>query len=88
MSTRKTSRPRKRGRPRKEPGAPVDHRYAKDARCHPGARFEENKSRADAAKLAELTDDAIRKAMKDHTVAREFYSTRPLKAALSGEARC
>jgi hypothetical protein len=32
-----------------------------------------NKSRAEAAKLAGLTEDAIRKAMKDNSAAREFY---------------
>jgi hypothetical protein len=38
------------------------------------AIVQDNKKRAEAAKLAGLTDDALRKAMKDNSAARSFYS--------------
>jgi hypothetical protein len=71
MSKRKTSRPRKRGRPRKAPGEPVDHRLTPKVAIAIRAIVEDNLSRAEAAKVAGLTDDAVRKAMKDnrrHTI--------------------
>jgi len=74
MSTKRgPGRPRKRGRPKKAPGAPVDHRLTPKIRTAILAIVEDGKPRADAAKLAGLTDDAVRKAMRDNPVAREFY---------------
>jgi hypothetical protein len=37
------------------------------------AIVENNKSRADAAKLAGLTEDAVRKGMRENSAARQFY---------------
>jgi hypothetical protein len=67
-------RPRKRGRPKKAPGEPVDHRLTPKIRIAILAIVEDNAPRAHAAKLAGLTDDAVRKAMKDNPAAREFYT--------------
>jgi hypothetical protein len=39
------------------------------------AIVEDNKPRAEAAKITGLTDDAVRKGMKDNPVAREFYTS-------------
>jgi hypothetical protein len=39
------------------------------------AIVEDNKPRAEAAKIAGLTDDAVPKGMKDNPVAREFYTS-------------
>jgi hypothetical protein len=36
---------------------------------------EDNLPRAEAAKLAGLTDDAVRKAMRDNAAARSFYAS-------------
>jgi hypothetical protein len=79
---RKPSRPRKRGRPRKAPGEPVDHRLTPKIRVAILAIVEENKSRAEAAKLAGLTDDALRKSMRDNSAARAFYASE-VKALLN-----
>ncbi|TYL83622.1 hypothetical protein [Bradyrhizobium cytisi] len=46
------------------------------------AIVEENKPRAEAAKMAGLTEDAVRKAMRDNAAAREFYASE-VKALLS-----
>jgi hypothetical protein len=67
------SKKRKVGRPKKAPGEPVDHRLTPKVRVAILAIVEDGKSRAEAAKLAGLTDDAVRKAMRDNTAAREFY---------------
>jgi hypothetical protein len=76
MSTkRKPGRPRKRGRPRKQPGELVDHRLTPKMRIAILAIVEDNLSRADAAKAAGLTEDAVRKGMRDNSAAREFYSS-------------
>jgi hypothetical protein len=75
MKQRGPGRPRKRGRPRKQPGAPVDHRLTPRMRTAILAIVEDNKSRAEAAKVAGLTEDAVRKAMRDNAAAREFYSS-------------
>src|ERR1700723_1997484 len=73
--------PPKRGRPRKQPGELVDHRLTPKMRIAILAVVEDGKSRADAAKLAGLTDDAVRKAMRDNSAAREFYNSE-LKALM------
>jgi hypothetical protein len=75
MSKRKPGRPSKAGRPRKAPGEPVDHRLTPKIRVAILAIVEENKTRAEAAKLAGLTEDAVRKAMRDNSAAREFYAS-------------
>lgn len=67
-------RPGKRGRPKKAPGEPVDHRLTPKIRIAILAIVEDNAPRAHAAKLVGLTDDAVRKAMKDNPAAREFYT--------------
>jgi hypothetical protein len=63
----------KRGRPKKAPGAPTDHRLTPKIRIAILAIVEDGKSRADAAKLAGLTNDAVRKALRDNSAARDFY---------------
>jgi hypothetical protein len=68
-------RPRKRGRPRKEPGALVDHRLTPKMRIAILAIVEDNKPRAEAAKIAGLTDDAVRKAMRENAASRAFYAS-------------
>jgi hypothetical protein len=73
--SRGPGRPRKRGRPRKALGAPVDNKLSPKMRIAILAIVEDNASRADAAKVAGLTDDAIRKAMRDNAAVREFYSS-------------
>jgi hypothetical protein len=73
MSKRGPGRPRKRGRPKKAPGDPVDHRLTPKIRTAILAIVEDGKTRVEAAKLAGLTDDAVRKAMKDNPAARDFY---------------
>jgi hypothetical protein len=79
--TRGPGRPRKSGRPRKAPGAPVENKLTPKMRVAILAIVEDNKSRAEAAKIAGLTPDSIRKAMKGNAAAREFY-TSELKALL------
>jgi hypothetical protein len=75
MSTkRKPGRPRKVGRPRKAPGEPVDHKLTPKMQIAILAIVEDNKPRAEAAKLAGLTDDAVRKGMRDNSAARAFYA--------------
>jgi hypothetical protein len=75
MSTkRKPGRSRKVGRPKKAPGDPVDHRLTPKIQTAILAIVEENKSRTEAAKIAGLTDDAVRKAMRDNPAARAFYA--------------
>jgi hypothetical protein len=74
-------RPRKVGRPKKAPGEPTDHRLTPKMRVAIVAIVEDGKSPADAAKEAGLTPDAIRKAMKGNSAAREFYANE-LKALL------
>src|SRR5579883_1056163 len=68
-------RPRKVGRPKKAPGEPTDHRLTPKMRLAILAIVEDGKSRAEAAKLAGLTDDAVRMGMKDNPAAREFYAS-------------
>lgn len=75
-------RPRKRGRPKKAPGAPTDHRLTPKVQIAIEAIVQDNLSRAEAAQLAGLTDDALRKAMRDNPVARAFYSSE-VKALLN-----
>jgi hypothetical protein len=70
---RKLGRPRKVGRPKKAPGEPTDHRLSPKMAIAISAIVEDNMPRAEAAKLAGLTDDAIRKAMRDNAAARQFY---------------
>lgn len=83
MSTkRKPGRPRKRGRPRKQPGELVDHRLTPKMRVAILAIVEDNLSRAEAAKIAGLTDDAVRKAMRDNAASRAFYASE-VKALLN-----
>jgi hypothetical protein len=73
MSKRGPGRPKKVGRPRKAPGAPVDHKLTPKMRIAIAAIVEDNLPRAEAAKLAGLTDDAVRKGMRDNSAARAFY---------------
>jgi hypothetical protein len=73
MSKRKPGRPSKAGRPRKQPGDPVDHRLTPKVRIAILAIVEDGKSVAEAAVVAGLTKDAIRKAMRDNSAARDFY---------------
>jgi hypothetical protein len=73
--TRGPGRHRKVGRPKKAPGAPVDNKLSPKMRIAILAIVEDNLPRADAAKVAGLTDDAIRKAMRDNSAVREFYSS-------------
>jgi hypothetical protein len=68
-------RPRKRGRPRKAPGEPTDHRLTPKIKIAIEAIVGDNKSRAEAAKLAGLTDNALYKSMKNNPAAREFYAS-------------
>src|SRR5882724_7259135 len=73
--TRGPGRPRKLGRPRKKPGEPVAHKILPKMQVAILATVEDNKTRAEAAKIAGLTEDAIRKAMRDNGAVREFYSS-------------
>jgi len=52
----------------------VDHRLTPKMRTAILAIVEDGKSRAEAAKVAGLTEDAIRKAMRDNSAARGFYN--------------
>jgi hypothetical protein len=81
MSKRGPGRRRKPGRPRKQPGAPVDHRLTPKVRIAILAIVEEAKSVKDAAAVAGLTRDALHKSMRDNPVARAFYSSE-LKALM------
>jgi len=80
--TRGPGRPRKLGRPRKKPGEPVAHKILPKMQVAILAIVEDNKTRAEAAKLAGLTEDAIRKAMRDNGAVREFYSSQ-IKALMT-----
>jgi hypothetical protein len=83
MSTKRgPGRPRKRGRPRKAAGEPTDHRLTPKMAIAIRAIVEDNLSRAEAAKVAGLTEDAVRKAMRDNSAARQFYSAE-VKALLT-----
>jgi hypothetical protein len=66
---------------KRKPGAPVDHRLTPKMQVAILAVVEDGKSPAEAAKVAGLTPDAIRKAMKGNAAAREFYMAE-LKALL------
>src|SRR5216684_4495423 len=66
-------RRRKPGRPRKQPGEPVDHRLTPKVRIAILAIIEDDKSIAEAAAAAGLTSSAIRKAMRDNSATRAFY---------------
>jgi hypothetical protein len=80
MTKRKPGR--KIGRPRKAPGAAVAHQLSPRMKVAISAIVEDNKSRAEAAEVAGLTEDAIRYAMRDNPVVRQFY-TDQVKALLS-----
>jgi predicted HTH domain antitoxin len=67
--------PRKVGRPRKELNAPVNHQLSPKMRIAIELIVQENKTRAEAAKLAGLTDNAVYKSMRDNGAAREFYNS-------------
>jgi hypothetical protein len=67
----KLGRPRKRGRPRKPPGAAVEHRLTPKMRSAIMTLVETGCSVAEAAAAAGLTRDAIYRAMR-HAPAREF----------------
>jgi hypothetical protein len=56
-------RRRKIGRPKKAPGEPTDHRLTPKMRVAILAIVKDNKSRAEAAKVAGLTEDAVREAL-------------------------
>ena len=79
---RGAGRPRKRGRPRKQPGELVDHRLTPKMRIAILEIVENNTPRAEAAKIAGLTDDAVRKAMRDNAASRAFYASE-VKALLN-----
>ena len=64
--------PRKRGRPKKTPGEPTDHRLTPKMRVAILAIVEDNKSRAEAAK-SRSDDDAVRKSMRDNSATCDFY---------------
>jgi hypothetical protein len=70
------------GRPRKDAGDGVDHRLTPKMQIAIQAIVEENLSRAEAAKRAGLTDDAVRKGMRDNAAVRAFY-TSEVKALMS-----
>jgi hypothetical protein len=72
MTKRKISR--KLGRPRKKPGDVVAHKILPKMQIAITAIVEQNLPRAEAAKIAGLTEDAIRKAMRDNGAVRAFYS--------------
>ena len=63
------------GRPRKAPGEPTDHRLTPKMEIAITAIVEQNMPRAEAAKLAGLTEDAVRKGMRDNAAARAFYAS-------------
>jgi hypothetical protein len=82
MSTKRgPGRRHKVGRPRKALGAPVDHRLTPKVRIAILAIVEDGKSIAEAAAVAGPTKDAIRKAMRDNSAARDFYMSE-LKALI------
>jgi hypothetical protein len=74
MSKRGPGRPRKVGRPKKAPGAPVDNKLTPRMRIAIAAIVEDNLPRKEAAKIAGLSDDAVRKAMRDNLAARTYYT--------------
>jgi hypothetical protein len=76
-------RRRKPGRPRKQPGEPVDHHVSSRMRVAILAIVEDGKSHAEAATVAGLTLDAIRKSMRDNSATRAFYASE-LKALMYG----
>jgi hypothetical protein len=80
---RNPGRRRKPGRPRKVPGAPVDHRLTPKIRLAILAIVEDGKSRAEAATVAGLTSSAVAKAMRDNSAARDFYVSE-LRALMHG----
>jgi hypothetical protein len=82
VSKRGPGRPRKVGRPKKAPGAPVDNKLTPKMRIAILAIVEDNLPRAEAAKLAGLSDDAVRKGMRDNLACRAFYSSE-VKALLT-----
>jgi hypothetical protein len=65
----------KRGRPRNAPGTAVDNKLTPRMELAITAIVQDNKSRDEAAKLAGLTPDAIRKAMRNNSAARAFYNS-------------
>jgi hypothetical protein len=71
MTKRKTG---KVGRPRKDAGDGVDHRLTPKMQIAIEAIVEQNMPRAEAAELAGLSDDAVRKGMRDNSAARAFYT--------------
>src|SRR5262245_53139977 len=86
MSTKHAERDkprRKRGRPRKPPGAPVDHRLTPAMQTAIELWVGENLSIADAASRAGVTERGFKRAMKVNPAARAFY-TGELKALISG----
>jgi hypothetical protein len=83
----KLGRPRKRGRPKKAPGEPVDHKILPKMQVAISAIVEQNMPRAEAAKLAGLTDDAVRKAMRDNPTVRAFYTSELNKLKIFAKAQ-
>jgi hypothetical protein len=73
---------KKRGRPRKAQGDAVDHRLTPKMEIAITAIVEDNLPRAEAAKLAGLSDEAVRKAMRENPAVRTFYSA-AVKALMS-----
>lgn len=61
------------GRPKKPPGAPVDHRLSDAMKAAIDVMVTDNLSRKDAAEKAGISDDAIRKAMEENPLARRYY---------------
>jgi hypothetical protein len=79
----KLDRPRKRGRPKKKPGAPVDHRLKPPMQKAIALWVGENLSRADAARQAGVTEAGLRRTMKENPAARAHY-TAELKTLIGG----
>jgi hypothetical protein len=62
------------GRPRKDAGDGVDHRVTPKMESAIRGIVEDNLSRAEAAKLAGLSDEAVRKAIRENPAVRALYS--------------
>jgi hypothetical protein len=66
-------RPKKRGRPKKPPGAPVDHRLTPRVKAAIAAMVADNLSIREAAAAGGLSADRLHKAMKEPP-AMSFYA--------------
>lgn len=73
MTKRRPGRPRKRGRPRKAPGAPVEHRLTPRVRATIEAMVANNLAMKEAAKAAGVTANWLYKATR-HQASMTFYA--------------